>query len=377
MTTPRFPLLALAAAVAVAAAATAPRLAAQSLQLPDGSGRLLRLFDLAPLLAQAAGPDLRLSIEPEPAAPAAPVAPAAPAADAGEAVEFGGGAARAAAPAPVVVRDPGRVAVRADLWPTDDATALGRQLAGLVEPPLGDGDDCQVFAGRWLAVLASAEQIASVDRLLRLAADQRGRTLDVEVRLLHVAHERFTNALQPQLASVKRGDRESFEAVLAANDAGAFAAAAKTAATGEIEVPKLSVGPLQRATGWRKEQTAYIRDFTVHAADGAMIADPVIDSAWDGVEAEVFTAPRADGTYTVAVSVAQQQLDKPIAQLETTVPGTKLPLKVQLPRVRGVRLQQTAVLAPGALAVTAARRADGTWLVALVRATPRAASRPK
>ncbi len=302
-------------------------LPAQKMPLPDGSGRQLQLFDLDQLLPPPDDetPDQR-------AAPAGPDA----AAHAAEAQAF--------------------------------AALLGR----FVEPPLGPGDDCRVLGGRWLAVLGTAQQLASLERLVSTAAAQRDRFVEVEVRLLRVGAAAFAAELQPRLTEVQRDGETSWETVVGTAGAAELAAAAIAAASEQLDAPRLLVAPLQRATMAVKTQTAYIKDFTLTRTAGALIADPVVDVAWDGWEAEVFAAPRADGNLGIACNVTFQQLEQPIAKFETTVPGAKLPLTIQLPRIEGTRLQQTAVLAPGALVVVAARKLDGDWLVALVRADRRA-----
>jgi hypothetical protein len=350
MTPTRLILLALATAVAAAGPALAQRV-----QLPDGSGRQLQLFDLEPLLRAAGGPELRLDVAPERRA-------VAPAPAAGEAV-LGGGGIAGAPPAGAPARDRQREREA-------DAEALGRLLAQFVEPPLGAGDDCRVLAGRWLALLASPEQLASAEQLVRTANEQRERLVDVEVRMLQLAHDAFTAKLQPRLTKVQRGGRDGWEAIVPADGADAFAELVVGAASGWLDAPKLTVAPLHRATAALKEQVAYVRDLVVTPVQDTFIADPVIDVVWDGWEAETFVAPRRDGMLGIAVSVTHQQLEKPIAQFKTTLPGTKIPAMLQLPRVTGTRLQQTAVVAPGALVAIAARKADGTWLVALVRAAP-------
>jgi hypothetical protein len=66
-----------------------------------------------------------------------------------------------------------------------------------------------------------------------------------------------------------------------------------------------------------------------------------------------------------------QEVEKPIAEYKTTVAGTTLPVTIQLPRLTATRLTQAAVLAEGSLEVLAARKLDGSWLLALVSAQAR------
>lgn len=297
---------------------------AQSMPVADGRGRMLQVFDLKQLQAAGAdddrpGPELRLS----PPAPTVDVA--------------------------VVEQD-------------DQYHAAF--LRPFVVPSLGDGDDLKVLGKRWLTLLGSPAQIASLQQLLAHAAANREQLVTVAVRLLRLDRQAFAQRLQPLLAR-RSGANAAFEAVLPAATAAELSAAIAGADT--LEAPRLTVTPLQRGTVSVQNQTAYVRDFTLTPENDALIADPVIDTVWDGVVVDLCAIVLADGVVGLRCDVQSQQLQKPIQQFQVDL-GVGTPVTIQLPRTTGVHFQQTARLAVGDLVVLAAQKAGGDYLVAVVEA---------
>lgn len=302
----------------------AAMLTAQKVPLPDGSGRQLQLFDL------------RLLGDPPDLAAARMAAPGKP------------------DPKAVPPMAPGPQAI-ADL------------LARLVEPALGAGDACQVLGERWLAVLGSPAQIASAERLFQLAVERRDRPIAVQIRLLQVGDKAFVDSVKPHLIEVVREERRSFESVLEAQGAKDLEAALgglKEARS--IDAPRLSVIPLQQGHVAVIDQTAYVRDFDLERKGGTVIANPIVDTVWSGNVTNVCVTCLPDDTIGLSCDVAFQEVQKPIQTYDTKVGGGIV--TIQLPRVTGTRLRQTAVLAKGSLVVLATQKVDGDWIVALVRA---------
>jgi hypothetical protein len=288
----------------------ATTLMAQKLPLPDGSGRVLQLFDVQTFLPK-----------------------------------------------------PGTA-------PATELQKIADVMARFLEPSLGPGDDFKALGDRWLALLGSPEQIAAAERLFRLAKERRERLIDLDVQLFGCDDKAFAK-LKARLVQVERDQRVTYENVFGKQDAHDFAdAVAKTAAT-QLVAQKLTVFPLQRANVAVKNQTSYVKDFTITKNDKDYIADPVVDIVWDGNETEVLATFLPDGTLGIACDVVLQEVEKPIAEYKTTVAGSTLPVTIQLPRLTATRLTQAAVLAEGSLEVLAARKLDGSWLLALVSAQAR------
>lgn len=303
----------------------ATMLTAQKLPLPDGSGRQLQLFDLHALRA-------------------------------------------APETTPALLEPPSKLDPAATPKAAPDQLMLADVFGRLVEPPLGAGDSCQLLGNRWLAVLGSPAQIASAERLFHLAMSQRDRTIEVEIQFLDVGDKDFVGKVRPHLVEVAREHRVSFENVLDAGGAKELAAKLAKIECNRLECPKLTVTPLQRANVSVMNQTAYVRDFNLERQGDTLIADPIVDVVWDGNSTDVCATFLPDGMLGLTCDATFQEVQKPIQTFETTI-GLKHPVTIQLPRVTGTRLRQTAVVGAGSLIVLATQKVDGTWLLALVRAS--------
>jgi hypothetical protein len=292
--------------------ASAALLPAQRVPLPDDGGRLVQLFDLRKL--QATG--------------------------------VGGG----------------------DAKPAIDAHAAAELLAPFVTPALGKGDALQPLGERWLALLGSAEQIASVERLFAAAVARRDHAIGVEIHFLKLTAATFDKLVAPH---VQANAQNGAQGVLPRAKAGDFVAALTAAGSECLEASALVVRPLQRASLATKNETTYVKDFTVTKKDGAFIADPVLDTVWDGNETVLTATFLADGTMGIVCESTVQELQRPIPTFDTKIAGSTLPVTIQLPETTVVHLRQTSIVADGDVAVHAAKRDDGTYLVALVSVTAR------
>ena len=296
-------------------------LAAQKVPLPDGSGRLVQLFDMHKLQDPADVADKpQLGLLP------------------------------ASAPAP------------------DQLQAVADMLARFVEPPLAPGDDLRALGGRWLVLLGSPAQIASADRIFQTAIERKLRLIDVQAKFFELTEKDFTATLKPRLVQVERDKQIAYEMVFESKDAPAIVAAVSKAAAMQLDAPRLTVRPLQRATMSMHNQTAYVKDFEMTRVGDTVIADPIVDIVWDGHQTEVLATFLPDGMLGVSCEVTFQEVQKPIATFNTTMPGMKLPATIQLPRVSGTRLKQVAVIGDGAMVALASQKVDGSFLVALVTA---------
>jgi hypothetical protein len=298
-------------------------LVAQKLLLPDGSDRILQLFDLRPVLGEdKQGPKLVV-------------------------------------PAPVI-KEP------APVHRSHHAADMVRRF---LEPALGPGDDCKVLGDRWLSVLGSPVQIAGVERLLALAAREREQETTIEVKLeLMQFDDKAFGTVKEGLAEVVRGTRVDHEAVLDADAARAFEAKIQPLAGERLQAPHLLVLPLQHSSMSLRRSSSYVKDFVCTRVGDNVVAEPVVDVVWDGNRTEVCATLLPDGMLGVWCDVTVQEVEQPIAEFQTTVGLLKTPVTIQLPRVTGARFEQTAVLAPGALIVVATQKVDGSWLLATVRA---------
>tara|TARA_R110002096_G_scaffold43169_1_gene116279 strand:+ start:238 stop:1182 length:945 start_codon:yes stop_codon:yes gene_type:complete len=242
-------------------------------------------------------------------------------------------------------------------------------LRHFIDPPLRDGDDITAIGNHWIAVFADEQRIASVDRLFHAAKQHRNDLLTIEVKMLDVSADKFRKHLLPQLDKIERKAGTTYETVVDKPKAKKFLTSCETAATTVLAAPLLSVLPLQKAHIMVGNETAYVKDFTVQRAGDAVIADPVIATVWDGHKSEVCATFLPGGRIGLTCDVNVQELLRPIPTVETVVvKGTK-PVTIQLPRLSGVRLANVAEIAAGSLVVLAAKRSDGNFLVAVIKAS--------
>lgn len=265
----------------------------------------------------------------------------------------------------------------------DAAKHAVKVLRQFVEPALRDGDDIQAMGEHWVAVLADAERIASVERLFQAAKAHRNDLLTIEVQILNFTAEKFRKHLRDDLVKVERGTTEigtghlndtstvtgnTFESVIPKDKAKAFLKKARGAASQSLAAPKISVKPLQRASVSVVNQTSYIRDFTVERNNHQVVADPVVGVVWDGHKSEMCATFLPGGRIGLSCSVHFQELHRPIPEASITVVESTLPVTIQLPRTSGVRLANVAEVVADSLVVLASQRSDGEYLVAIVKA---------
>lgn len=250
----------------------------------------------------------------------------------------------------------------------DDPQRLVGLFRHLIDPPLQAGDDLSLLGDRWLVVLGSPLQIASAERLWQTALARKDTLIDVQVQLFEVAPLAFA-PLQKQLVAVQRDGGAAFEGMLERDAAAAFRTALANAAKPPLLAPRLSMRPLQRGNMAMLTQTSYVKDFTLVRQGDTLVADPIVGVVSDGSTTDVIATWLPDGMLGLSCHVIIEELQKPIPQFETTLAKGLQPVTIQLPRVTGVRMQQTAVLGKDSMVVLAAQRADGTWLCATVQAT--------
>jgi hypothetical protein len=230
--------------------------------------------------------------------------------------------------------------------------------------------DLQPLGDRHVVALGSAAQVAACERFFA-ASRAAGRVLfQLDVRICQVTAAHFDRTLANVMTPLDARPGATADAHLVAVLAPATTATVQQALVGDpdtttLQAPRLVVQNLHHAAMSSGEPIAYVRDFELETVAGAQIANPIVDSVWHGQEIEATCAALDDGTVLVQMAMLDQTVERPLAEFATTVPGTRHACTVQVPRITGTRASQTARLACGGTAVTAARRADGTWLVTL------------
>ncbi len=250
----------------------------------------------------------------------------------------------------------------------DALQALVGALARFVDPPLAADDDLKPLGTRRLVLLGSPQQSASLERMLRTASERSTQLIDVQMQFVLVADKVFQANLNQRLPAVERGQSVTRELVADRTTGDELQTFIAKIGGERLDAPTLTVRPLQPAQMSAMTQTAYVKDFTITKKGTDVIADPVVDVVRDGTEADVCATFLPDGTLGVSCSVTLADLKKSIATFETKIGAPGTPVTIQLPEVTTTRLHQTAALQDGGLVVLASRKADGNWLVTLVRA---------
>ena len=294
---------------------------AQRLPLPDADGRVVQVFDLG---RRPEGPALRLEVPGEPAAPQ-----------------------------------------------PDLAARTSQLLSAFVTPPLGRGDDLRVLADRWVVLVGSADQAASLDRLFTAARRRANLTIEVELSVLQVSQAAFAATWREQLTPVEGSAGKRLQKVFAGEAVEPLLRALAGSAIEQLECPKLTVRPLQAALMSTFDRTAYVKDFAIVTRDGKAIADPIVDHVDDGMRLGLCATVLSDGEIGLTADLEWLELKRPIPAFTSKEATTGMTLQIQLPQVSGMRLQQTVAIADGGLVVQAAEKANGDWLMTTLRAVTR------
>lgn len=240
-------------------------------------------------------------------------------------------------------------------------------LTRLVTPELGDDADLRLVGKHWLTLLGTPQQAASIEELLRVAKERREDPIEVTTHLFTLSADKFALHCKPVLVAVERGDRTTFESVVDPKEGARLVALAQQHASDTLASPRLSVLPLQTATMAMRNEIAYVQDFEVKQTKDAVIADPIVGTVWEGTETVVCATYLADGTLALSCEAKAQEVLRPIPTFKTQI-GVGNEVTIQLPRVVGISVQQTAVLPSGGMVLLAAQKVDGSYLLATITA---------
>jgi type II secretory pathway component GspD/PulD (secretin) len=114
-----------------------------------------------------------------------------------------------------------------------------------------------------------------------------------------------------------------------------------------VTAPRVLVFNTARANLTVLNQVAYVRDYDVEIAQGASIADPLIDVVQDGVILDVKPVVSADRRFiTLEVRPTVAELKRPIAELATGL-GSATAVTLQLPELEISRVRTTLPIPDG------------------------------
>jgi hypothetical protein len=206
---------------------------------------------------------------------------------------------------------------------TEAASASLDALANFVrrwaQPQITRDGDVKTLRGRYLVVLAGRESHAWTEALLtslRGRGGARGEMLLIEGRWLEIAPDAYEQYVAPlvggEFVQDENGVATAAPSALLDGDAGAERLCASLIAEGRADVlqsPRVLVWPMQRATVTTGEETSYIKDFEIEKVDDTTIANPVVDTLFDGMQLDVQVGRLPDGTFGVHVRSEISELE--------------------------------------------------------------------
>lgn len=269
-----------------------------------------------------------------------------------------------------------------------DLQRLAAFVRAFAVPPGQAGADLQPLGVSHLAVLGSPPQVAAAERLVVHSAKVLDQDYQLDVRMCELPAAVFDQHVAPLLQS----PTEAAAAAPPAPQSAVLDAAAATTLLKALrksdhvkltQFPQIVARGLQLAKLRVGKQLSYVRDFEIEVTAGAFVANPVVDVLFDGFDVDVMCGETRAGVVGVQMQLVDQVVEKPIQELTTTIPGSTMTVKVQVPRIlTGCRASQTVELVSEATAIMAARKSDGSWLVSLmtpmvIRSAPAALPRAR
>lgn len=243
------------------------------------------------------------------------------------------------------------------------ATFVRTFVPALREP----GADIQSLGESHLVLLGTGVQVAAAQRWLVKARESLGQ-FQVDVRVCKVTATCFDREVAPLLVkeTVGAGAMPSTALLDQATTATLVRALAKEGRGLVTQFPQVTVEGVRRAKLMVGKHVEYVSDFEIDASTEAFAPVPVKETVFDGHDVDVMVARIADGKLAVQMQLVDQVVEQPLREVTTTVPGSTLIVTVQVPRVTGCRGSMAVEMANGSTALMAARKPDGSWLVALM-----------
>lgn len=247
---------------------------------------------------------------------------------------------------------------------------LAEFLAGVATGLNMPLEDVQPLGGRYVVALGGTRELDALEQLLAKARTQQQTQFELAIRMYSLP-AKFAAAKLPGLLGVDPAGKPARVAVLDRAAADGFLQTLDAAHDLDVmHAPKVAARNLQPVTLSVLQYSSYVKDYTVRSEPGQVIADPVVGTVWDGFSIDATCLELDSGRIAMRVAIEHQNVAKPIEERATTLPGTKLPVTVQVPRVSGVRAKQMAILVWGGAGVLAAPKEDGSWLVVVTRCEP-------
>lgn len=248
-----------------------------------------------------------------------------------------------------------------------DLQRLAHFLRQHVTPPLGNNHDLKPLGRGSLVLLAQDAHAAWLERTLADARAAKGTSILVESHICEVPDEPFkllvqrflqdgATATTAQTAVVSRKDAERL-----------FDALKGTDKCNVLTAPQVLVNPLMAASLQVGSDVSYVKDFEVTTVGGKVVADPIVDTVFDGTRIKLVATRIDQGLTALSYEMLTQTLGRPIPTFVTTL-GVGEPISIQLPNTRGQHIQQAVALRDDATALMAAKAGPDRNILVFVSA---------
>lgn len=229
---------------------------------------------------------------------------------------------------------------------------LARFVEAFVEPPLADDEEVVALGTRWLAVVGRREQHAWIETLRDTALTHADGVTHLRGGIYRLSELQYQREIAPALRGAEAAEDTAPVVVL---DAGPGTDALLQSLRGskgveELQMPRVSVNPLQRAQLSTSKTTSYVRDYELKVSQDAFMADPVVDVVKEGLMLEALVVPFAQTT-ALTVDVQWGDLMEPIPTFSTSLGEGTAPVTIQLPQVQETRIEAALELTPQRMAV--------------------------
>ena len=231
---------------------------------------------------------------------------------------------------------------------------LADYLRSFVAPQLAPHEAVVALGPGHLAVRANAVGLASIRDILAELRARRADHVAVSLRILEMTEDRYETTLKGLMQGDFQTDEQG-EAMAGAprvllSDSPPTRALLERVQRGVdvLSAPRILALNGHRAEVSTGERISYVRDYDVEIAGETAIADPVIDTLFDGIVFDVVAGSLPERRLGVDLDVTSGRVERPIPEFETTVgvpdSGKSRRVTLQLPTWTKHRLRVTVAL---------------------------------
>lgn len=239
------------------------------------------------------------------------------------------------------------------------SASLAHCLCSFIQPALLRNEDVQIVGGSHLVATARPEQHAWIVRFLEGQILRLPEQIFIETKILTIEALRFASLEigdQPRIFS-GGAELENFRKSLAEDNDGII---------DEVIAPKLITFGLQDFQMYVTKPITYVKDFDVEIVDGAILADPVLETIEDGIRFGGRVVNLGDGVIGVSCKLTLTKVEQPIQIVEIELGDTGLKGEIQLPKIEKLEIDATAVIPDSGAAIFPGPEIDGRHTLVLI-----------